>query len=289
LAYDGLRTICAVGPFSGAPIEIWAWDGNAWAVLAANGPPYNGAEAIAFDSLRRRLVLHESHTVDGTLVTNTWEWDGSDWSLFSNVGPQLISSSISLAFDPIRQVTIGFVSSYQTNAPVETWAWGQEHWTRLMPTQSPTPRARPTLVFDDDRGAIILFGGTRAGAMLSDAWRWDGRTWSQLPIGPIAGRFGASAAYDSRRGRVVMHGGSAGTVGQYYQAWGDTEVLGCPCYPNCDRSTTPPTLNVNDFICFLNRFAAADPYANCDGSTIPPILNFTDFECFLNHFAAGCP
>ena len=29
-----------------------------------------------------------------------------------------------------------------------------------------------------------------------------------------------------------------------------------PCYPNCDSSTTQPILNVLDFSCFLNSFAA---------------------------------
>ena len=61
------------------------------------------------------------------------------------------------------------------------------------------------------------------------------------------------------------------------------------CYANCDRSTIAPVLNVNDFSCFLNRYAAADPYANCDGSTIAPVLNVNDFSCFLNKYAAGCP
>jgi YVTN family beta-propeller protein len=60
------------------------------------------------------------------------------------------------------------------------------------------------------------------------------------------------------------------------------------CYPNCDSSTTPPVLNIQDFACFLNRFASADPYANCDGSTTPPVLNVLDFACFLNSFAGGC-
>ncbi|MFN0132457.1 MAG: GC-type dockerin domain-anchored protein [Phycisphaerales bacterium] len=60
------------------------------------------------------------------------------------------------------------------------------------------------------------------------------------------------------------------------------------CYANCDASTTPPALNVNDFICFNNRFAAGDTNANCDGSTTPPTLNVNDFTCFLNQFAAGC-
>jgi hypothetical protein len=61
-----------------------------------------------------------------------------------------------------------------------------------------------------------------------------------------------------------------------------------PCYANCDGSTTAPALNVQDFACFLNRFAAGDSYANCDSSTTPPVLNVQDFGCFLNRFAAGC-
>jgi hypothetical protein len=57
------------------------------------------------------------------------------------------------------------------------------------------------------------------------------------------------------------------------------------CYANCDGSTTLPSLNVNDFICFQSRFAAADPYADCDHSST---LNVNDFICFQSQFAAGC-
>ncbi|MFN0134033.1 MAG: DNRLRE domain-containing protein [Phycisphaerales bacterium] len=60
------------------------------------------------------------------------------------------------------------------------------------------------------------------------------------------------------------------------------------CYANCDASTTVPILNVNDFVCFLNRFGAGASYANCDGSTTTPVLNINDFVCFLNAFGAGC-
>ncbi len=61
------------------------------------------------------------------------------------------------------------------------------------------------------------------------------------------------------------------------------------CYANCDASTASPILNVNDFTCFLNKYASGDPYANCDGSTSAPVLNVNDFICFNNRFAAGCP
>jgi uncharacterized membrane protein len=61
------------------------------------------------------------------------------------------------------------------------------------------------------------------------------------------------------------------------------------CYANCDSSTVPPILNVSDFVCFQQRFAAGDASANCDGSTTPPVLNLNDFVCFQERFAAGCP
>jgi len=60
------------------------------------------------------------------------------------------------------------------------------------------------------------------------------------------------------------------------------------CYPNCDGSTVAPILNVNDFVCFNNRFVAGDSYANCDGSSLPPVLNVNDYVCFLGKYAAGC-
>jgi hypothetical protein len=61
------------------------------------------------------------------------------------------------------------------------------------------------------------------------------------------------------------------------------------CYPNCDNSTATPVLNVQDFTCFLQRYAAGDSYANCDNSTAAPTLNVQDFTCFLQRYAAGCP
>ena len=91
-----------------------------------------------------------------------------------------------------------------------------------------------------------------------------------------------------------------GTVGQPdagAMTAGDLELIGgywslvenpVACYANCDDSTVPPILNINDFQCFLNKFASGDTYANCDNSTNPPVLNANDFQCFMNKFAAGC-
>jgi hypothetical protein len=87
-----------------------------------------------------------------------------------------------------------------------------------------------------------------------------------------------------------MVGGSfnsaAGAPSPRLSAW---PLCPTPCYANCDGSTAPPVLNVNDFVCFQARFAQGDPTANCDGSAAPPVLNVADFVCFLNQYSAGCP
>jgi hypothetical protein len=73
--------------------------------------------------------------------------------------------------------------------------------------------------------------------------------------------------------------------------------VGSSCYANCDSSTVTPVLNVDDFTCFINRYALASQlpqeqqvmhYANCDGSTVAPALNVDDFTCFINAYANGC-
>ena len=62
------------------------------------------------------------------------------------------------------------------------------------------------------------------------------------------------------------------------------------CYADCDTTTGRGVLDIFDFLCFGNRFAANDPYAcDCDTSTGPGVCDIFDFLCFGNAFNAGCP
>jgi hypothetical protein len=112
--------------------------------------------------------------------------------------------------------------------------------------------------------------------------RWNGTRWAS--VGTTSSSVSALASWNAdihiAGSFTHVNGVSSVRIGRY---------SGCACYANCDASTTPPILNVLDFSCFLNRFAAGDPYANCDGSTTDPVLTVLDFACFLNRYAAGCP
>jgi hypothetical protein len=104
-----------------------------------------------------------------------------------------------------------------------------------------------------------------------------GRTLDSITFqNPICNNFGPISMITNNAGFAIY----AATLGNV--------TVPAACYANCDNSTIPPVLNIQDFACFLNAFAAGITYANCDNSTIPPVLNIQDFACFLNRFAAGC-
>ncbi len=89
--------------------------------------------------------------------------------------------------------------------------------------------------------------------------------------------------------QIVSFGEDAkGELYMVDQGGGEIYRISPRCAPNCDGSTMSPALTASDFICFLNRVRAGDPYANCDGSTSVPTITASDFVCYLSQFRAGC-
>ena len=59
-------------------------------------------------------------------------------------------------------------------------------------------------------------------------------------------------------------------------------TTGCLCYP---YFTGDGTLDLFDFLAYVNAFNAGDSNADCDGNGG---LDLFDFLCFVNDFNAGC-
>ena len=134
-----------------------------------------------------------------------------------------------------------------------------------------------------DHGVNILAGGNLSGYAWGENVGWI--NFSTTPFVPA----GQQARFDAGAGRLRGYawGENIGWLNLDHAAHFVATLGGC--YANCDGSSGTPLLTPNDFQCFLNKFAAADPYANCDGSTGTPTLTANDFQCFLNAYAAGCP
>jgi len=112
-----------------------------------------------------------------------------------------------------------------------------------------------------------------------------GVTGEWIPENPLAAFAGENSA---GTWRLVAQDCGPGDIGNIEYWVLSLRRPGVTCYPNCDHSTQNPFLNVQDFSCFLTKYAAGDSYANCDNSTQQPVLNVQDFSCFLTKYAAGC-
>ena len=132
-----------------------------------------------------------------------------------------------------------------------------------------------------------LFALLAAAGLAPAAWAQTEITWHTIDAGGGTMSGGDNLVLEGTIGQHdagKMNGGSFELSGGY---WGQQDDA-IACWVNCDHSTVAPVLNVLDFSCFLNEFAAGHAWANCDESTVAPVLNVQDFACFLNKFAAGC-
>jgi len=278
--------------------ELWEWSGAAWsAVPQLSPPPGRYAHAMAYDAARERLVVVGGTNELGPCgFTDTWEFDGIAWQqMDSGAGFPGVSSS-SAVYDEARQQVVlfgGLINNCSVRSG-STWVW----------TAKPALTSRPQSVSLCRTVGSAAFSVT-AGGNGPFAYQWQiessplgSNIWSDLSDGPVvhSGVLVGTGAGSATNQYFFEHTGTnlqslrfRCTVTNSCGSVPSGEALLSICTANCDCSTGSPILNVNDFSCFLNNYAAGDPYANCDGSTVPPLLNVNDFLCFINSYAAGCP
>ena len=265
-----------------------------------------GMDTIAWDA-----ILHDDGRGPALFLTGDFQscggisyygvvrWDGTSWSGLTNgfQGGQPGGRALAIYDDgsgPALYAT-GVFTRAGGQMINRVAKWNGTQWSALGAGLSGEGRA--LAVFDDGAGPGLVVGGnftTAGGRPASRIAMWRGGEWFSLSSG-LNGPVNALAVYDldgpgPERPSLIAAGffdyaggNEARIIARY------TPCAPGACYANCDASTAAPALNVADFTCFLQRFAAADPYANCDGSTTAPMLNVADFTCFLQSFAQGCP
>lgn len=220
-------------------------------------------------------------------------WDGQQWVSSGDMDSPFLSDPV--AFDDgsgLAAYGHGGVTVGSTHY-AGLMKFDGQHWTILGhydPQSIQVVRGAP--MFDDGHGPGMFIWGafTSMGGVAANSIARYGlldHTWSALGSGlGDGGDMTGVAALPTRRGPSLF------ALGSFTHAGGGVanhtaQYVGCPnCYANCDLSTTPPLLNVNDFVCFLYKFVQRVPEANCDNNAS---IDVNDFVCFLSRFAAGCP
>jgi hypothetical protein len=217
LAYDSGRGCVVL--FGGYDYGInfsdtWEWDGTDWTEKnPATSPSARDGHALAYDTTRGRAVLF-----GGYGKGDTWEWDGTDWTEKNPVTNPPARVNHALAYDSARGRVVLFGGEQNgVGLYSDTWEWDGTDWTQKNPVTSPPARSGHALAYDTTRDRVVLFGGyitdDNGVVRVSDTWEWDGTNWIlKNPATNPPEREAHAVAYDSARGRVVLFGGSNGTV-----------------------------------------------------------------------------
>lgn len=181
------------------------------------------------------------------------------------------------------RVIVGLMA-FPSPQPAAAFSWTAAGGYRLLQGGSPTSS---DLVRTNRDGTVIAAAAPNAAIWTNGEYHDVAAMLASMGVTEVSQWTLNRAPLVSDEGRALAGTGVGPLAPE--QGWVATLPRGIGCPANCDGSTADPALNVNDFICFLAKYAAGDVYANCDESTTPPVLNVNDFICFQQRYAAGCP
>ncbi len=146
----------------------------------------------------------------------TWEYDGAAWKQVAMSGVRPAPRQAHAMVCDARRGRIVMFGG-QTFPPAmlgDTWEFDGVGWRQFTGSPAPAARQAYAFVYDPVRGLVVLFGGqttsSTSSVLHNDTWSYDGATWRKLtPASAPSPRSLPAMAYDSRRNRIVLHGGVA--------------------------------------------------------------------------------
>ncbi|MBL9030582.1 MAG: hypothetical protein JNM80_02605 [Phycisphaerae bacterium] len=266
--------------------RVGRWDGQSWTAIGhlEQCLSYH-METLDWGLGPRLVVAGQFSGIDGRSLRGIAMWDGQSWQAF---GDGILSGTVfdMEVFDSGQGKEL-YVAGYLAEAgsvQVRGLArWNGKAWSRV-PGQNDEDM-RYLAVFDDGSGPALYVSGLFFSIGSVPAvylGKFDGTSWHAVEPGPK--RMGPMAVFDDGRGPSLFLSGPGDVCCGGNPGPGLIQLVGCPnCYADCDNNHR---LDVNDFVCFMTKYAQQDPYANCDvGAVVDP----TDFACFMAKYAAGCP
>jgi hypothetical protein len=114
--------------------DLWEWDGVRWHQVDVTGerPGPRHSFALAYNEVRREVVLFGGLGANEEALGDTWLWNGGQWRRVEGDGPSPRFDTY-MAYDVERGVSVlfGGISGDAENSLLgDTWEWDGSRWTR---------------------------------------------------------------------------------------------------------------------------------------------------------------
>jgi hypothetical protein len=195
--------------------ETWELCGDHWVQKAGRQPAGRVSAAMAYDPIRKQIVLFGGTNASGVVMGDTWLWDGTTWTAgpVSTTGPGPSMgppprTEHAIAFDPVAGMLLMFGGRSGNVYLGDTWVWNGTDWVRQTPPLAPPARSKHTIVTDPIRRRIVMLGGDDGAGTRTDHWEWEMGAWvdhSSMTLPPARNDYGV--AWSGPRHRLVLFGG----------------------------------------------------------------------------------
>ncbi|MGK0153977.1 MAG: hypothetical protein ACI9SE_000927 [Neolewinella sp.] len=174
-------------------------------VTTASNPSGRYYHAMAYDSVRGKVVMFGGSSPTASANNETWEFDGANWAQVSTVSSPSTREGHTMSYDSARGKVVLFGGFPALD---DTWEYDGVNWTQVTTANAPGGRFGHAMTYDSARGKVVVFGGDVNFIFANDTWEYDGIDWIQIStVNSPLSRDLHAMVYDSTRGKVVMFGG----------------------------------------------------------------------------------
>lgn len=197
-------------------------------------PEIRSLSAMAFDSVRKRVVLFGGLNDSGLVLGDTWEIDPSvnEWIQKQPISPAADRAQSVASYDPVTNLIYLFGGASDAAVLDDHIAYdgSTSQWSTLSPTAPPAGRKAHGMCYDSVRLVHVLFGGVNSTstAVLADIHEFDSSTLTWSPITPSTtgiyetaplARASHMMVYDAKRALTIVVGGENFAGSPFSQTW----------------------------------------------------------------------
>ncbi|MBS1875690.1 MAG: putative Ig domain-containing protein [Acidobacteria bacterium] len=182
----------------------------------ASAPAVRQLAAVAYDPIRRQVVLFGGAGSGTTKYGDTWVWNGSTWTQRSPSSSPSARAGAKMVWHSGLGKIVLFGGQSNSAYLNDTWVWDGTNWTQQSPYTAPPGRTYHTMAYDPLHDKVVVYGGAPS---LGDTWLWDGFNWAQAsPSTSPPVLWQSAAIWDPYRQGVILWGGFRGDTLSMTQA-----------------------------------------------------------------------
>jgi hypothetical protein len=190
--------------------DTWEWSGTRWVqIFTAQSPAARSGPGMAYDSLRRQVILFGGLQGRNNFFNDTWAYRNREWVQIATPNAPAPRTLPGMAYDAVRDRVVMHGGADASGVLRDTWEFDGTTWTRR--SENGPALVGLSMVYDAARNRILMIGLTSGTPGQPEMYAWNGASWERLNPASMPQCVGfGGLAFQEHNQRVLFTGGQCG-------------------------------------------------------------------------------